>query len=181
MTLAILGALVLFVTVTASFIKRLRRTTLWAGRVISDPLVLSQMPRGMQDAITPPALTFITIAIFAARLSILGVGTFFVAWYAGILTLLLSIILSELVGLLFPKTLLFYIHILLRDMHRRYADYTRDGDIQRALASQHMISGLTWLITSTHVSRLPIPTTLQAMKATKDDLEHAEQDAAANP
>ena len=170
MALILLLALTLFVVATAAFTQRLRRTALWAGRVIPDPMILSQMPRGMQDAITPPALTFLTIAIPVARVLIVVIGTAFVAWYAGIAALIASAILSGLFGQLLPKTLPFYLQILLRDMHRRNADYARDGDTQRALASQQMISGLSWLVSSAGTLPVPVPTTLQVMRATKDAL-----------
>lgn len=169
MTLIILIVLVIFIALTATFDQRLRRATLWAGRVISEPEILAQMPRGMQDAITPPVLTFLTVAILSARILILIVGTFFLTWYAGILALILSFILSKLFGLLIPSTLPFYLHFLLRDMHRRNADYTRDRDFQRATASQDMISELSLLVSSAGNLPVQVPTTLQALRATKDN------------
>jgi hypothetical protein len=170
MALIILIVLVIFIAVTATFDQRLRRTTLWAGRVISEPEILAQMPRGMQDAITPPVLTFLTVAILSARILILIVGTFFLSWYTGLFALILSFILSKLFGLLIPSTLPFYLQFLLRDMHRRNADYTRDRDFQRATASQDMISELSLLVSSASNLSIQVPTTLQALSAKKDKL-----------
>lgn len=168
MLYTILTVLILFLAVTATFVARLSRTTLWAGRVLADSGVLSQMSRGLQDAITPPALTAFKVASFAVRIAIVIVGTFYIAWYAGILALGVSIVLTKIAGKLTPSYLAFYLQVLLQDMHRRNANYTRDRDPQRTLASQSMIDGLSELLVSASGLPVPVPTTLEAMRATKE-------------
>ena len=170
MTLIILCSFVFFVAFTSVFERRLRRTTLWAGRVIVDPSILSAMPRGMQDAITPPALTYLTISILCARILIFLFGTIFIYWYAGILALILSLIFSELFGLFVPNKINFYIHILLNDIKRRNSIFLEKNDFLKANAAQEMIAGLSWLASSGANLSVTVPTTLQAFRAKKGAL-----------
>jgi hypothetical protein len=170
MTLILLCSFVFFVALTSVFERRLRRTTLWAGRVIVDPAILSAMPRGMQDAITPPALTYLTISILCVRILMFLIGTIFLHWYSGLLVFILSLILSELFGLFVPNKISFYLHILLIDIKRRKNIFLEKNDFLKANAAQEMVAGLSWLASSGVNLSVTVPTTLQAFRANKGAL-----------
>jgi len=111
-----------------------------ATLLIGRELTPSDSYRGLQDAITPPWQTNLTMLVWATCAAIVG-GMW---WNLGILSavggMALIIFGAVVARQVLPKpTGNHYRGLILRSMISRYADYTRDGDKLRADAIKQLL------------------------------------------
>ncbi|MBP9817486.1 hypothetical protein KBC75_01860 [Candidatus Shapirobacteria bacterium] len=117
----------------------MQATTLYVGKKIADPMLADVMPNGYQDAITPEHQNKMNDLNNILLVAVLIVGSL-VRWYWGILGLILDIVLLRTIFQYFfvPQKLSFYVNLLVMNMANRYADYKKDKDEERALASKEI-------------------------------------------
>lgn len=139
--LAIQTIILLIHSLILAYAGRMQATTLYLGKKLAHPSTQKELPRGLQDAITPKIQdTLNTINIFGWIILII-LGTY-IAWYIGIISLLAAVILQSLFQIFMPKNLEHYYLIIQYYMMNKIADYNRDKDTMRTEAAGEVLSNL---------------------------------------
>lgn len=138
------------------FIGRIQATTLWVGKKIAPEGTDEISPRGFQDAITPQFQNRLNILLFVCYFLVLVSGTL-IKWYLGVPALIATMVFQSVTGRFYPTKLSFYLKIITEDMHRRIADYTRDGDQMRADAAKEVAENLKSVYVMALSEDFPVP------------------------
>lgn len=138
----ILYGCVLFVMIAGAFASHMQATTLFVGKKIAPQGMDTEMPRGLQDAITPSIQNFFNTMLPICYVVIVILGSF-QYWYFGVLLLIISFTGLAFMKKLFPNKLNFYLKILIFYMANKVADYAKDGDQMRAQAAQEVSDKLS--------------------------------------
>ncbi len=96
---------------------------------------------GFQDAITPPASSYLAFAVYGLSVAVVAFGFFRYGFLKGLAAFVGFLLLVNLnCVLLLPKPESPHFHdIVLRSMIRRHANYLRDGDQLRAAAMADLL------------------------------------------
>jgi hypothetical protein len=107
------------------------------GKSISD----SNTNTGLQDAITPPKSTNMTLLTWIAIVALLGYTVYQFGWISASVALAVLIVVSILAGVIFiPKPdSTHYLKRIYHSMVNRYADFHKSGDMIRAGAMKDLI------------------------------------------
>lgn len=159
-------AIALVSGVLSAFGGRLQATGLWAGKVLTPPESATDLPRGLQDALTdgwPSTLGMISgLLPFAA-----GVLGFIHAWWAAILAFLVAMIASSVFqrSQVAPSNVDRYLLLLLGHAQRRHANFLARGDHLRASAAADLSEQLEALYFKYRGTGVPAPTIQMAQAA----------------
>jgi hypothetical protein len=116
-----------------------------------------QMPTGFQDAITPKSQdrrnTFLPILLLA----IFILGSFFVAWHAGVVALIARAFVYGMASRFMPDDLEYYLLRRISAMDNREADYRKNNDLMRAEAAHDMAERLKDALLLVHGQDRKVP------------------------
>lgn len=113
--------------------------TLYWGKALAPNNEL--LPRGMQDAITPPAQTSRNILTVIMPLVLFMVGFVFFRWHVPVLTLLCTFLGSGIVGVALPKSeSLYFCDRIRAQLVKRLHRYRQAGDLERFDAMQEVLN-----------------------------------------
>lgn len=156
--LILLTILMIISSVVSSFTSKVQATTLYVGKLLGEPEFAIDMPTGFQDAITPKWQNTLNVVSLVLWVAILGMGSF-VAWWGGILALLITIVvLNNIASRLMPQRLSYYVLMLANDMNNRVADYKREKDDDREDAAREMSDNLKTYYMTIKDSDQAVPT-----------------------
>ena len=134
-----IGYIVILYLVALAFGYELRFTE--ATRFIGRALSGTGSSTGFQDAITPPASSYVAFGVYGLTLLVLVFGFFrygFLAGLAAVVGFYVLVLLNRI--LLLPKRDSSHFRaIVTKSMIRRHADYLRDGDKLRAAAMADLL------------------------------------------
>lgn len=166
-------AVVVIVGLVRPFGSRLQATSLWAGKALAPPGSESSHPAGMQSAINDGWPSWIGLLTGIGPFVAGGIG-FVHAWWAGVLALFGSLMLSEIVSRtsLVSPSVDRYLALFLDHANRRHADFVAEGDTLRADAAEELVSGLENLTTLYMGSGVPAPTIDVAQQAPHGDQQY---------
>jgi hypothetical protein len=162
MALTILAAVL--IGVIHAYSGNILSTTLWAGRAIAPPDTEALMPTGLQDAITPPWQTRLTLVWIIGYAALLIVGSL-QFWYFGVLAVGLALFVSAVARALLPRRVDWYLRLLMNSLANREANYQKQGDALRAEAARAMFTRVALLLERVAASDMRVPSQLEA-KAT---------------
>lgn len=141
MTILFIIILIISAILTA-YTNKMQASTLYIGKKICSPEMKDVMPTGYQDAITPEDQNKRNLYSPILFVAILIVGSL-IKWYMGILGLLLNfIVLIPIASFFVPQKLSFYVNLLHINMANRFADYKKNGDEERTIASKEILEKL---------------------------------------
>ncbi len=146
-------------------VSKMQSVTLWVGKKIAPQGLDKEVPNGFQDAITPESQNTGNIIIMASYLILLVSGSFLV-WYGGILGLIVSLIISGLVGKFYANKIGTYLLKLINSMSNKVADYKKNNDFDRANAAEEMLQKLQSLYVEIRDENIDIPS-LKEVRAMK--------------
>jgi hypothetical protein len=158
------------VGVLFAFNSRLQIATLWAGRSIAPSGSENLMPTGVQDGITPPWQTNLSL-IWMVGLAGLLIGGSIQHWYLGVLAVVTALVVSTVVGSLFPHDFATYLRLIAGSLARREADYRRAGDTARAEAAHEFFLKVSSLVERAASTKQRLPTMREAQAAPFGQLE----------
>ena len=159
MLFIILVILIVIQGVIWAFASRLQPVTLYLGKqIVIDEDLLFLGKRGMQDVITPKFMNYSNIG----TISIIIIGSL-IKWYIGILGVAISLFfIARIFRLLMPIKMSFYTNIIVFYLTNEFADYKKNGDIERANASKVLLDSIMeWHIEAT-INKLDVPTFTKA-------------------
>ena len=107
------------------------------GKNLSD----TPMPRGLQDAVTPPYKTALDLIVYLCCAVIIGLIWWHFGWQSSIAGGVLILFFGRWIAVLFlPKPEgPHYRNLIIQSMCSRYANCIRDGDIVRAKALKGLL------------------------------------------
>ena len=141
-TLIIIQTVVLLIhSLIFAYTGRMQATTLYLGKRLADPSVQKELPRGLQDAITPKIQTTLNIINIIGWIVLIGLGTY-IAWYVGIVSVFLAVALQSFFQIFMPKTLDHYYLVIQYYMMNKIADYNRNNDTMRTQAGKEVLNDL---------------------------------------
>jgi hypothetical protein len=126
-----------FASLALAYELRFTEATRHIGRALSG----SGSRTGFQDAITPPASSYVAFAVYGLSVAVIAFGFVRYGFLKGFATCLAFFVLVSLNRvLLLPKPdSQHFRNIVLRSMIRRHANYVRDGDQLRAAAMADLL------------------------------------------
>jgi hypothetical protein len=123
-------------SIVFAYTGKMQATTLYVGKKIADSDLADVLPNGLQDAITPEHQNKMNILNVILLIAVLTVGSIN-KWYLGVVGLFVEAVFLKTVASYFlPQKLSFYVNLLVINMANRFADYKKNGDEERALASK---------------------------------------------
>lgn len=152
----LLTVCVLIVIFVGAFAGRMQAVTLWTGKKIAPFGMDAEVPTGFQDAITPKIQDKFNTILPISYIGVLVFGTF-VAWYMGVLLLVVAFILMSVVQRFLPNTIEFYLKWIMHYMANKTADYAKENDKMRAEASDELFEKLGVVYEKIKGSGLKVP------------------------
>jgi hypothetical protein len=140
-------------------------TSLWVAKVLAPPdseesETSKQFLKAGQAALMEGWLS--NIPFISAIFSILSVASGFIyCWWAGPLVFFGMVILGVVTKHFWLRPISYYLPMLYHKMVNRAADYTRDGDVERATAAESYCGDLEQLMLLYKDSKLKPPTPKQ--------------------
>lgn len=138
------------------YVSNMQSATLWVGKKIAPAGLDKEAPNGFQDAITPQSQNNGNIIIMVSYLVILVSGSM-VVWYGGILGLIVSLVVSGIVGKFYANDIGTYLLKLIHSMSNRVSDYKKKNDFDRADAASDMLEKLQILYAEIRDEDIKIP------------------------
>ncbi len=145
MDLAVYGLACVVIAVSSAYTRTVQKATLYWGKVLSPNSPL--LPRGLQDAITPPMQTVRNLLNMIFYLMILVVGLTYFHWYWAIGAFVATFLLDAFIAVVMmpsPNSLIFFNQIL-RSLADRRAKYQAASDQLRVEAIDEILLKLKQL------------------------------------
>lgn len=104
-------------------------------------LIATGSSTGFQDAITPSWLTKLSFVVYLGCIVVIGLIWWQLGWLSALGCVAVIWLGGRIAMVVLPKpTGTHYKHLIMNDMHSRYADYVRDGDTIRVDAMKYLLA-----------------------------------------
>jgi len=125
------------ISLNAAYFLSISRATLFWGK----ELVNEETGTGIQDAITPPWISYLSIGSYVTVLIFIIIGFVLFGLLKGIILIPFAFLATGIITRVLPKgNSIFYKNIIMRSLANRFANFTKNRDIVRANAVKDILN-----------------------------------------